>query len=47
VQDSTTPIIVDVAPAWAEIIRLMEEDPDILFQIEPSELNLSTTLPAG
>ena len=31
-------IIKAVAPAWAEIIRLMEEDPDILFKIDPRKL---------
>jgi restriction system protein len=31
-------IIVGVAPAWAEIIRLMEEDPEILFKIDPRKL---------
>ena len=31
-------IIKGVAPAWAEIIRLMEEDPDILFKIDPRRL---------
>jgi hypothetical protein len=33
-------------PGHRRPARLIEEDPDILFKIEPSELNLSTTLPA-
>ena len=28
-------IIEALAPAWAEIIRMIEEDPDILFKIDP------------
>jgi restriction system protein len=31
-------VIEAVAPAWAEIIRLLEEDPDILFKIEPRKM---------